>query len=291
MIFNIIGAGRLGKHIARALIRSGQASFGGVCNKHLGRARLAVEQIGGGAAIKRVEDLPAAELTFITTPDDCIATIVADLQKSKHLSAGHIVVHCSGVLGSSVLAPLREQQCHIASFHPLKAFSEGPIVDNALRDCHCVLEGDKEALAILTPIFRSLNAHLMTINPDKKAGYHAAAVMASNYLVTLAANAADLFLQAGMTPIQAKEITVHLMQGSLENIRQAPDMASALTGPLVRGDIATIRQHLQALDNPQTRALYEAAAIATLPLTRLDEKTANEIIQLLLSENPHRQPD
>ena len=290
MIFNIIGAGRLGKHLARALTSNGQASPGGFCNKHLERAKLAVEQIGGGIAVKHVKDLPAVELTFITTPDDSIAMVVADLQKTKLLSAGHIVVHCSGVLSSSVLTPLRAQGCHIASFHPLKAFREGPIVDNALRDCHCVLEGDREALAILTPIFKSMGAHLMTINPDKKASYHAAAVMSSNYLVTLAANAADLFLQAGMTAIQAKEISVHLMQGSLDNIRQAPDMAGALTGPLVRGDIATIRQHLKALNNPQTRALYEAAAIATLSLTRLDEKTANEIIQLLLSRHPH-QPD
>lgn len=290
MIFNIIGAGRLGKNIALALVANGQASLGGVCNKNRARAERAIVQIACGIAVESLHDLPSAKLTFITTPDDSIPRIVADLVK-KSLSFGSIVVHCSGVLSSDILSPLREQGCHIASIHPLKAFREGSMQADAFNRCDCVLEGDREALEILTPIFRFLGANPVTINAEKKASYHAAAVMASNYLVTLAANAVELFLQAGMEATQAKDIVGNLMQGSLNNIRQSPTMASALTGPLMRGDTATISQHLAALDNPQTRTLYEAAAYATLPLTTLSNKNKADIIQRFLLRGSDQTPD
>lgn len=291
MLVNIIGAGRVGKNIACALVNSGNASLGGVFNNNMARAEIAVQQIGSGIAINKLDDLPDAELTFITTPDDCIARIVTDLTRIKRFAPGRIVVHCSGVLSSGVLSPLREQQCFVASLHPLKAFRTGFLDANVFGNCDCVLEGDAQALTILTPIFRQLGANLLKIHPDKKASYHAAAVMASNYLVTLAANAVELFIQAGMESIQAKEVAMHLMQGSLDNIRQSTSMAGALTGPLERGDIVTLRQHLQALNEPSTRALYEAAALATLPLTTLSEQLRTEVRQLFLSQHLDQAPD
>lgn len=291
MIFNIIGAGRLGKNVALALVKSGQASLGGVCNQNTVRAELAIRQIGCGIAVECLEDLPAANLTFITTPDDSITRIVRDLVKKKSLSFGSLVVHCSGVLNSDILSPLREQGCHIASFHPLKAFRDGAMQADVFNRCDCVLEGDSEALEILIPMVRLLGANPVTINAEKKASYHAAAVMASNYLVTLAANAVELFLQAGMDAVQAKDIVDHLMQGSLDNIRQSPTMASALTGPLMRGDSATISQHLAALENSQTRTLYEAAAYATLSLTNLSDKNKAEITQCFLLPRSDQTPD
>ena len=286
MFFNIIGAGRLGKNIAQALIKGEQATLAGVFNSTWSSTELAVSQIGSGVAIARIEDLPVADLTFITTPDDHIAEMVTRLANHKRLAYASTVVHCSGVLNSDILLPLREQQCHIASLHPLKAFREGLLVDNAFQGCDCALEGDAGALFILSSLFKPLGANLFTIASEKKASYHAAAVMAANYLVTLADNANSLLQQAGISQVQAHEIITRLMQSSLDNIKQSPTIANALTGPLARGDISTMCQHLKALHNPDTKLLYQAATLATLPLTTLSEEKKSLIRQAFVIDFP-----
>jgi len=283
MQFNLIGAGRLGKNLAVVLSENSEAKLKTVCNSSLESAAQAVSLIGCGKAVATLKELPAADLTIITTPDDRIALVVNDLLQYKLINPGSIVIHCSGVLSSATLAPLRELSCAVASFHPLKAFPTGMVDKNALIDCHCVLEGDANALAILSDLFKSSGAHLMTINADKKAGYHAAAVIASNYLVTLAATAIELLNNAGIEEIAAHKMITQLMQSSLTNVQKSTKAMHALTGPLARGDMETINYHLQALKGTEMLPFYTAAALATLPLTGLTADKKESITELLLS--------
>jgi len=264
--FNIIGAGRLGKNLALSLMSRGGCELVAVCNRRLNRAVAAVSELGSGIAVETLAALPAVDFTFITTPDDRIAGIAAELV----ISSG-IVVHCSGVLGSDVLVPLKKYGCLIASIHPLRAFRKNNLQANALQDCDCVVEGDLRAVELLTTLFTRMGARVMPINPVKKNTYHAAAVMASNYIVTLAGCAVELLMDAGLSEIQAKGMTQRLMQSSLTNLQDTTHVAEALTGPLVRGDLNTIHQHLHAITTPHIDALYRAAALATLPLINLDE--------------------
>ncbi|HBI21521.1 MAG TPA: DUF2520 domain-containing protein [Legionella sp.] len=187
------------------------------------------------------------------------------------LLPGHVIAHCSGVLGSEILAPLREQGGLVASIHPLRAFRAHHVQINAFKDCDCVVEGDPDAVLTLTTLFTQMGAHVIPISASKKATYHAAAVMASNYMVTLASCAIALFHEAGLSEAQAQNITKDLMQSSLTHIREAAHINQALTGPLSRGDLNTVTLHLEAIQSESVNALYRAAGLATLPLTSLDE--------------------
>ncbi|MBA2657292.1 MAG: DUF2520 domain-containing protein [Tatlockia sp.] len=283
MKFNIIGAGRLGKVIGQALLHSKQGELLAVCNSHFSSAKLAVEQLGSGTAVANPVDLPSADITFITTPDDNIPEMAKRLAEEKILRPRSLVIHCSGVLSSEVLNPLKNIGCYIASLHPLRAFKKIDLHLNqsAFEDCDCVVEGEDEALATISPLFKKLGAKIIPIKAEGKTVYHTAAVIASNYLVTLAATAVELFTEAGIEPSLAKQMTTNLMTSSLNNIQQSAHVAEALTGPLQRADISTLNKHLQALAKPTTKALYVKAALATLPLTRLSEEHQEQIQALL----------
>lgn len=102
-----------------------------------------------------------------------------------------------------------------------------------------------------------------------KAIYHAAATIASNYLVTLASYSEKLLLQAGIQQAQSRKMICDLMRSNIVNLNQADSIISALTGPLARGDMQTISLHLEGIDNSEIKSLYKNMALATLPLLDL----------------------
>jgi predicted short-subunit dehydrogenase-like oxidoreductase (DUF2520 family) len=259
---NIIGAGRLGKNIARALNSAQIISSLTVCNRSLDSAQQACEDIGVGLAISQLKQLPEAEITWLCCNDDVIPQVVADLFREANLKPGSFVIHCSGVLNSSLLAPLKRLGCSVASFHPLKAFKMGYVDAAAFYQVDC--------------------AYVSNMLPENKAVYHAAACIASNYLVTLVAYSEKLLLNAGLPSEQARRMLINLAQGNLNNIQQVTAVNEALTGPLARGDINTITLHLEALENPQLRQLYQAAGQATLALTGLTAEQKEQIGALLV---------
>lgn len=272
MKFNIIGAGRLGKNLAKSLINSNCGQLLAVYNPSLQRALSATQDIGTGRPIATLTELPPADVIFITTPDDQIAVIAHLLANLNTINPGTMVVHCSGVYGSEVLTSLQKQGCLIASIHPLRAFRADYLPPNAFTDCDCVVEGDELAVQLLTTQFSAMGAHVLRIIATKKALYHAAAVMASNYMVTLASCATTLFHDSGLSQSQAHTITQHLMQNSLSNLAATTHATQALTGPIARGDINTINAHLNAINTPYISALYKSAGLATLPLTQLNSE-------------------
>ncbi|WP_019215637.1 Rossmann-like and DUF2520 domain-containing protein [Legionella tunisiensis] len=255
------------------------AQLAAVCNTSFGSAEQAVQQIGSGFPVASLTELPKVNLTFITTPDDLIPSIA--LQLKEQVPVDCFVVHCSGVLSSAELMPLKTRGCHIASIHPLKAFSKANLDQHAFTHCDCVIEGDQLAVELLTSLFTKLGARIIPIKAGGKTIYHAAAVIASNYLVTLAATANDLLQEAGIEAKLAQQMIVNLMASSLNNVQQATAIKKALTGPLARGDLNTINRHLKALDNCFADELYRHAALATLPITDLDTELKSALTVLL----------
>lgn len=280
MNFNIIGAGRLGKSLALALNSSGQARLTAICNANFLNAELFVREVGTGLAVANLADLPSADLTFITTPDDLIPSLARQLAKQKNLKPQSIVVHCSGALSTTALEPLKADGYQLATIHPLRAFKKGAFDHSIFQDCDCVVEGDDKAVAVISTLFKKLGARIISINQENKIAYHAAAVLASNYLVTLAASAIQLFNKAGIPADLAKQITTNLMTSSLTNIKQSENAAAALTGPLQRGDLNTISKHLEVLPTSLKR-LYTSAGLATLPLTNLSSELKIQIEALM----------
>lgn len=271
MNFNLIGAGRLGQNIALNLVSTGLGQLACICNQSLASANQAQKIIGQGQGMAQIKELPPADITWITAKDDAIPSIVHELAQNPHLKANSFIIHCSGALNSKSLAPLKAKGCAIASFHPLKAFKSGNVYNGIFEKVDCVIEGDDAVCTWLQQSFTQLGAQISTIEPESKALYHAAAVIASNYLVTLAACSEQLLLKAGINSTHAHAMLGHLMQGSLDNVQQSPHIADALTGPLVRGDNKTISLHLAALEDESIIKLYKAAGLASLPLTQLDD--------------------
>ena len=274
---NIIGAGRLGKNIVLTLYKSQNITSLSICNRSLDSAEKVCHEIGFGQAIDTIEHLPEADITWISCNDDAIMSAVERLSLHSKLRPGHFVIHCSGVHSSDLLAPLKKQDCSVASFHPLKAFKTNYLDFSAFNHVDCIFEGDLEVCNWLNDVFTPLGANLIAIKPEAKSTYHAAACMASNYLITLAFCSEELFLKAGINSQQSRKMMLHLMQGNLDNLWQTESIAESLTGPLVRGDINTIALHLDAIKNPEIKHFYQSAALSTLALTELSHEIKQKI--------------
>jgi predicted short-subunit dehydrogenase-like oxidoreductase (DUF2520 family) len=284
MYSTIIGAGRLGKNIAVALSHADDRLLYSICNQSMQSAQKACLEIGFGTPVNNIAQLEQCEILMITCPDDSIQSVVKQLQQYPILKPGSIVVHCSGVLDSSILFPLKAQSCFVASFHPLKAFKQDYLNVRAFDQVPCIIEGDDEACKWLTTRFEALNAQVINIDSKAKAKYHAAACIASNYLITLAACSEDLFLEAGISPDLSRQMLCQLMQGNVDNLKQAKPIAETLTGPLMRGDMQTLALHLQALEKPEIKVLYQAVALATLDFTLLSDERKQAVKELLENE-------
>lgn len=281
MKYNIIGAGRLGTHLAFALKTIEDIELLAICNQSMASSNQAIQYIGQGQAINHLHDLPAADLIFLTTKDDQLPLLASELLNTSSIKKGTIMIHCSGALPSTVLLPLKSKGCLIASVHPLKAFKMGEPEPEAFKDVDCIIEGDAEALPILCHLFKRLGARIHQLQAKQKASYHAAAVFASNYLVTLADKAVMLMEEAGINQEDAYPMITSLMQSSLNHLKATNSSRMALTGPLSRGDSNTIKRHINAIKDPLTSELYIAAAQATLPLTHLNEQKKKELLSLL----------
>lgn len=281
MICNIIGAGRIGQNIAYHLSAHQIIHLDSILNQSLTSGNKAAEHLGLGKAKAHIKDLTAADITWITCNDDAIESVVHKLNQQVTLKAGSYIIHCSGVLSSEVLHPLKAQGCFVGSIHPLKSFKSLYRDEPVFKGITCVLEGDSEVCEWLFAAFSRLEANLITVQASAKKIYHAAATTASNYLVTLAASSKALLLEAGLTAEQAHQMITNLMQGTLDNVKNCPNIAEALTGPLMRGDRNTLALHLNAIQNPEIQKLYKAAGLATLGLTQLPLEKAIKIREVL----------
>lgn len=243
----VFGAGRVGRAFARALAERGEPAH-------------VIWNRSPSPLATHVGELPLAELAqtrllLLCVSDDAIADVAALVR--PHLAESCIIAHCSGALPASVLG-----LGLVASLHPLQTFVPGATVDWAR--IHFVIEGSKAALGQLEAFARQFSPHVHRLRAGTKALYHAAAVMASNHVVLLLEASRQLLALAGIDEIDLLE---PLVGQTFHNVRERGGV-EALTGPLVRGDVATIAAHLEALDAraPQLAGLYRALAREALAL-------------------------
>jgi predicted short-subunit dehydrogenase-like oxidoreductase (DUF2520 family) len=218
-------------------------------------------------AVSPAEAARRADLVLLTVSDDAITTVAAELGAAGAWRAGQYVVHASGVSPASALQPAAEYGAIIGAFHPLAAFAT---YDATLpRDITFAIEAPPPLRAILCNLAEMLGGHPLDLAPQDKTLYHAAAVIASNYTITLAALATQIFEQLGATPEQGLQALLPLMRTTLDNLERQ-GLPAALTGPLVRGDVGTVRRHIYALDAtiPHIGALYRCLAHGALPLAQ-----------------------
>lgn len=258
----VIGAGRVGTAVAVLLEQAGHRLVG-VSGRGETRGRVSAH-LPGVSVLDAAEAAAAAELVVIGTPDDAIEPTVAALAAAAAIPPGAWAMHLSGSLGLDVLRPAREAGAHVLAMHPLQTF---PNVGSALTGLPgssiAVTAEDDEGYLLGERLADDLHGVPFRLADELRPLYHAAAVFASNYLVTTSAIAESLFAQAGV-PDPAKAMAP-LQRASLDHVEELGP-ARALTGPAVRGDAGTIRRNLEALERhaPGLVPTYVALARSTL---------------------------
>jgi len=227
----------------------------------------------------------SAELVFITTPDDVITQVCGEVQ----WRAGQSVVHCSGAHSVDILEPARKLGAAVGSFHPLQTFAD---VDQAIENLPgstFALEAEEPLLSTLKELTLLLNGNWVELKPGDKVLYHAAAVFACNYLVTLVKLALDLWLDFGVSSKEATRALLPLLVGTINNIANI-GLPDCLTGPIARGDSGTIERHLRALEtkSPSLLTTYKELGLQTIPIAlakgKVNEQKAEEMEALLYLE-------
>jgi predicted short-subunit dehydrogenase-like oxidoreductase (DUF2520 family) len=201
------------------------------------------------------------DIVWLTVPDDEIAEVARCLSRSQDWKT-KIVFHSSGALTSEALAPLRKLGARAASVHPMMSFVRGAAPEMA--GVPFALEGDAAAVRVARRIVKDLGANAFLIDKRKKVLYHAFGSFASPLVIALLASMEQVALAAGIRKQDIKPIMMPLLRQTLSNYLKK-DAASAFSGPLVRGDVATIRRHLAELKQlPEARQVYIALAQASL---------------------------
>jgi predicted short-subunit dehydrogenase-like oxidoreductase (DUF2520 family) len=256
-----IGAGRLAASLTAGLHATGSCVTA-VASAHDVSARQLAPSIGSTAAPQSAQDIASCcDLVFLTVPDAAIAELAANLEWHR----GQAVVHCSGALGLEVLDPATARGAETGCLHPLQSFSSRVGDPTRVRGITCGIEGSGELGATLEAIAADLGAHAVRLEGVNRARYHAAAVLASNDVVALLVAAGRVWEQAGLPAAAARGALAPLLLGAAQNIAGRP-LHEALTGPVARGDIATVERHLAALEDPGVRDLYRRLGAELLRL-------------------------
>jgi predicted short-subunit dehydrogenase-like oxidoreductase (DUF2520 family) len=276
----LVGAGRLAASLAAALQAAGYRVAAVASAREASARELAARLESGPAAREAQAVADDCDLVFLTVPDGAIAAVAGAVRWRE----GQAVVHCSGALGLDILAPAREAGANIGCLHPLQSFPSREGAPARFRGITCGVQGAEPLGAALERVARDLGATPVRLEGVDRALYHAAAVFASNYVVSLMAAAARTWEQAGLPLEAARPALAPLLLGAAGNI-EAHELPEALTGPVARGDIATVQRHLAALDDASLRALYRglAAELLRLPLGHSPEVASR--LEALLRED------
>lgn len=268
----VVGPGRVGWALATGAARAGYrvaAVAGGA-----GRARVELAAAVGGRALESTAAIDA-DLVLLTVPDPALASAAAEVRAA---SSGYLV-HAAGALPASALGVARA-----GTFHPLHSFAEEPReVD--LSGCGVAIEADVDDLAaILRRLAGALGMVPLAIPPAARARYHAAAVLAGNGPQALLDAARRQLVDIGVDAQAAGGVLAHLLASVSENVGRM-GIESALTGPVRRGDVVTVRRNLEALERADAAGaeLYRALARATVDLAvRLPDGPDGETAAALL---------
>ena len=277
---SFIGAGRVGQSLAIALSANGFI-IGGLSCKDIKDAQKAVSFVGQGIACKTNEEVVKdSKIIFITTPDDVINDVVDELKEKELNWKGRTAFHCSGVLSSQLLLPLKEKGAAVASLHPLQSLASPDEAEKALRGIYFSLEGDAEACKVGEAIVKKLGSTVLHIRPETKIFYHTAASIASNYLTTLLKVSGAIMGKSGVTHKNAESALITLMKGTLANAEKL-GVHQSLTGPIIRGDEKTILLHLNALReiDPDIEKLYRVLGLQTLEIAESQRHLAEDKIK------------
>jgi len=253
----IIGAGRVGATLGKALQNSGYAIAALSC-RTLSSAEESHRILGEGTySTDNIRTAKAGTLLMISVTDREISPVIDKLKAADIVWKKRKVFHCSGLLPTSLLDPLQHKGALVASLHPVQSFPHKSSNPDYLKDVYFSIEGSPQAVEFFGRIAALLGGRPFPIREKDKPLYHAACSIASNDFVALLKTAAELMAQAGLSEQEAIQALYPLVRQTLENIKSLGP-SSALTGPVVRGDTEILRRQFEGLKNwPFPLALHK----------------------------------
>jgi len=281
-----IGAGTAGTALAVRLSSKGYRVVA-VSSRSQASAKNLAQAVSGCQAFNSNQAVAdAAELVFITSPDDTIASVASEIR----WHAGQSIVHCSGADSTDILEPARKQGAHTGVFHPLQTFASVRQAIENMSGSTFALEAEEPLLNTLKDMATALDGHWIELKAKDKVIYHVAAVIACNYMVTLVKLATDLWQTFAIPPHRATQALLPLIRGTIHNI-DTVGIPQCLTGPIARGDTGTVKKHLDALRKiaPDLLPTYRELGRQTIPIAlakgRINQHQAQELEAIL------KQPD
>ncbi len=245
--FYIIGGGRAGASLAYFLLKQGH-SIVSLVERNPVRYQFLNEELDWSFVEKKLNKpkMLSADIILLTVQDDQIAPLVGRLANMKLVWDNKICVHCSGVLPSSILLPLKKLGAAVASIHPIYSFFSDPRENQYFNLAGISLEGEKKVLDGLENIFGTTTNKIFRVDDKEKKAIHLASVFYANFYVALASQCIQILESLGLQEKQIFEVLNPLLLSSIEQVTEFGPR-NALTGPVKRGDIETLKSHLAFL--------------------------------------------
>ncbi len=262
----VVGAGRVGAVLAAALRTAGHEIVAAAGESDASRSRIA-DLLPGVPTLKPTAVARTCDLLLLTVPDDMLGNVITTLSDAGAIHPGQYVVHTSGRHGLDVLAPAAAVGARIVAMHPAMTFSGTALdLDRLSADlgggCVFGLTAGPAERPLAEALVADLGGRPMWVPEEMRTLYHAGLAHGANHLVTLVTQAMEMLAAAGAD--DPAGTLRPLLTAALDNALEHGD--AALTGPIVRGDVNTVRAHLADIrDNaPQTLRSYVALARDTL---------------------------
>ena len=257
----VVGAGRVGAVLAAALASAGHEIVAAAGESDASHRRLA-ELLPGTANEKPSAVARSCDLLLLTVPDDMLPNVVAVLSASGAIHEGQYVVHTSGRHGLAVLDDARAVGARPVAMHPAMTFTGTAVDLGRLPGCVFGLTAGPGERAFAEGLVADLRGRPMWVPEEMRTLYHAGLAHGANHLVTLVTQAMELLTAAGAD--DPAGTLRPLLTAALDNALDQGD--AALTGPIVRGDVNTVRAHLADItaNAPHTLASYVSMARASL---------------------------
>ena len=272
----IVGAGSVATALAGAL-RLGGVPVLGLWARRAAPARAAGSTAGVAAFSSAPPDiLLETEVVILAVRDSAITEVSQMLLGTGLINKRHVLLQCGGAMSAKeVLGPVAGQVAGVATLHPLSAIVDGKLAMRALKGTVFGVEGDDVGRVVAGKLVAAMSGIVLALDGAQMASYHAAAALASNYLVATLDAAAAVLASVGIAPDKAAQALIPLAEGALRNIA-ANGTTGGLTGPVRRGDVATVQRHLDAVrDRPELAEIYRVLARRAVEIaSRIDGRDA-----------------
>lgn len=282
----LIGPGRVGQAVTRLLWEAGH-EIRAIISRDSARALAAARFVGApGAATTDLARAAEGDIVLIALPDDHIAAMAARLRRHEHLRPGTLLIHFSGLHPASILLGEEGPALRALSIHPLQPLADAVMGVRNLPGSPFALEGAEDLLSLGETLVEEIGGDPFRISSVQKPLYHAAACMASNYMVALTAAAGQILGACGLDEPTSLQLLAPLVRNTAQNLAAlGPEVA--LTGPISRGDARTVAKHLKALTEvpAELTDIYKVMGRKTVEVARekgtLEEEEAQKILKLL----------